>query len=95
MVIGYRYLGGPTADLPVRVSTILNADQVTNAETTSNIAARLAPAPARVAVTGSRLLIGLKVRPQAAALKQWTFEPGRRESGAVLRSERTRHGFNG
>jgi hypothetical protein len=63
VVIGYRYLGGPTKDVPVRVSSILNADQVANEETTANVEARLAPAPARVGVSGSRLLIGLKVRP--------------------------------
>jgi hypothetical protein len=63
VVIGYRYLGGPTKDVPVRVSSILNADQVANEETAANVEARLAPAPARVGVSGSRLLIGLKVKP--------------------------------
>jgi hypothetical protein len=63
MAFGYRYLGGPTTDVPVRLSTILNADQVVNQETTANIAQRLAPAPARVAVSGSRVLIAVKVRP--------------------------------
>jgi hypothetical protein len=63
LVIGYRYLGGPTKDVSVRVSSILNADKVANQETTANVEARLAPAPGRIAVSGSRLVIGLKVRP--------------------------------
>jgi len=63
IVVGYRYLGGPTADVPVRLSTILNADQVIIQETTASIAERLSPAPARVGVSGSRLLFGVKVRP--------------------------------
>ena len=63
MVFGYRYLGGPMTDVPVRLTTILNADQVTNQETAASIAERLAPGPARVAVAGSRLLIAVKVRP--------------------------------
>jgi hypothetical protein len=63
IVAGYRYLGGPTTDVPVRLSTIVNADQVTNQETTANIAERLAPGPARISVSGSRLLFGVKLRP--------------------------------
>ena len=63
IVAGYRYFGGPTTDVPVRLSTIVNADQVTNQETTANIAVRLVPGPARIAVSGSRLLFGVKLRP--------------------------------
>jgi hypothetical protein len=63
IVVGYRYLGGPTTDVSVRVSTIVNADQVTNQETAANISERLAPGPARVSVSGSRLLFGVKLRP--------------------------------
>jgi hypothetical protein len=63
VVIGYRYLGGAATDVPVRLSAIVNADQVTNQETTASIAERLAPAPARMGVSASRLLFGVKVRP--------------------------------
>jgi hypothetical protein len=63
IVVGYRYLGGPTTDVSVRLSTIVNTDQVTNQETAANIAERLAPGPARVSASGSRLLFGVKVRP--------------------------------
>ena len=63
MVVGYRYLGGSAPDVVVRLSTIVNAEQVINQETAANIAARLAPGPARVSVSGSRLLFGVKVRP--------------------------------
>jgi hypothetical protein len=63
IVVGYRYLGGPAADVVVRLSAIVNADQVINQETVANIAERLAPGPARVSVSGSRLLFGVKVRP--------------------------------
>jgi len=62
LVIGYRYLGGGTTDVPVRLSDIVNADQVTNQDTPENIARRLAPGPARVAIPGSRFLIGVKVK---------------------------------
>jgi hypothetical protein len=36
---------------------------VTNQETAANISERLAPGPARVSVSGSRLLFGVKLRP--------------------------------
>ena len=62
IVVGYRYLGGPAANVPVRLTTMVNADQVINEETVANIAQRLVPGPARVNVSGSRLLFGVKVR---------------------------------
>lgn len=62
LVIGYRYLGGATTDVSVRLSDIVNADQVANRDTPENIARRLAPGPARVAIPGSRFLFGVKVK---------------------------------
>ena len=58
---GYRYLGGSTIDLPVRLVSVLNADQVLLGETVDEIAAQFAPGPARVGVRASRLVIALKV----------------------------------
>jgi hypothetical protein len=63
VVIGYRYLGGGPTDVSVRLSEIVNADQVANQDTPENIARRLAPGPARVTVSNSRILIGVKVKP--------------------------------
>jgi hypothetical protein len=61
VVVGYRYFGGPTADLPVQVATILNPDQIIAPQTIADIAQRLAPPPARVSVACSRVIVGLKL----------------------------------
>ena len=63
-VVGYRYLGGPTADVAVSPTTILNADQVIVQQALGDVALRLAPAPIRVSVSGSRVLAGFKVTLQ-------------------------------
>jgi hypothetical protein len=62
VMVGYRYFGGPTVDVPARVTTILNADQVIVQQPIADINARLAPGPARVDLSGSRLVVGLKLR---------------------------------
>ena len=61
VMAGYRYLGGPTVDLPARLVSILNADQVGFAETVDDIAAHLAPGPARAGVAASRLVVAIKI----------------------------------
>ena len=59
-VFGIRYLRAPMVDVPVRVSTVLNADQVINEMTAADIAQQFAPGPARTHVTASRVVVGLK-----------------------------------
>ncbi len=61
VMVGYRYLGGPTVDLPAHLSSILNADQVGFAETVDDIASHFAPGPARVGLSASRVVVALKV----------------------------------
>ncbi len=60
VMVGYRYRGGPTVDVPVRVTTVLNADQIAFQQTIGDITERLALAPARVSTSSSRIVIGLK-----------------------------------
>lgn len=61
LMIGYRYLGGPAVEMPIRVATILNADEITFQQSTTEIQQRLAPAPAQVKIGGSRFRLGLKL----------------------------------
>jgi hypothetical protein len=60
LLLGYRYFGAPATDVSVRVASILNADQVVNQETPATIAQQLAPAPVRLKISESRMLIGVK-----------------------------------
>jgi hypothetical protein len=61
LIVGYRYLGGPKTDVPVRPKAILNLDQVIFQPGVGEIAQWLALAPAHLGVSGSRLVVGLKV----------------------------------
>jgi hypothetical protein len=61
VMLGYRYFGGPTADVPARVTAILNPDQVIVQQTSADIAQRLALAPTRASVSASRVIVGLKL----------------------------------
>ena len=61
VVIGYRYLGGSTVDLPVKLATILNPEQVVNEMSIAEMSQLFAPAPARVRIAASRFVIGVKV----------------------------------
>ena len=60
IIMGFRYFGGPLADVTVSPKTILNADQLTFLLPIADVASRLALAPARMSVSGSRLLLGLR-----------------------------------
>ena len=62
VLVGFRYLGGPEVELPVKVLSIVNADQVINAESPASIAQGLGLEPARFTISASRLMIGIKVR---------------------------------
>ena len=60
LIIGYRVDGGPAADAPVRVTSVLNANEVSFQQTVAEIVQSLAPGPAHVSVSGSRAIVGLK-----------------------------------
>jgi hypothetical protein len=62
IVIGYRYFAAPEIDVTARPAAILNEDQLTFQQSVGDIASRLGAAPMRVALSGSRLVIGVKVR---------------------------------
>jgi hypothetical protein len=61
LMFGYRYFGGPTASVTVQPATVLNADQVLFEQTLDEIAKQLHVAPMQVSVSGSRVIVGLKV----------------------------------
>jgi opacity protein-like surface antigen len=61
VMVGYRYRGGPAIDMPVRVTSVINADQIVFEQTLAEITQQLAPRPAHVDLSGSRLVIGLKL----------------------------------
>ena len=60
VVVGYRYLGGPTGDVAVTPATIVNADQVVNEMSIAEMSRLFAPGPARVRTSASRFVIGVK-----------------------------------
>jgi hypothetical protein len=61
IVVGYRYFGAADRDVAVRPTSVLNADQVTFEQTIGEIASRLGPNAMRVSVSGSRVVMGVKV----------------------------------
>ena len=61
VIAGYRYLGGPAIDVPLRDVTILNPDQILFSQTAEDIRTRLALAPVHLSVASSRVFVGLKV----------------------------------
>ena len=63
LLVGYRYLGGPTADVSVHPSEVLNPSEVFFQQTLDEITRQLALAPVRVSPSGSRLIVGLKFTP--------------------------------
>ena len=61
LTAGYRYLGGPATDVPVRELSVLNPDEIFFAQTPVEIARQMALPPAHVSVASSRFLVGLKL----------------------------------
>jgi len=61
VLIGYRYFAAPALDVPVRVSSILNAGEIANEETVASVSLRVPLAPVRLAVSASRVLAGVKI----------------------------------
>jgi len=62
IVVGYRYVGGPKVELPLRPKTILNPDQIIFQESIADITEQYAVAPVRIGASGSRVVAGLKFR---------------------------------
>ncbi len=58
LLFGYRYLGGPSVDMPVHVASVLNPEEITFAQTIADIERWLAPAPAHVHIAGWHVLGG-------------------------------------
>lgn len=61
LMAGFRFSGGPTRSIPVRVTTILNADQLLFQQSASEIAQQFGPRQARVGVSGARIVVGMKL----------------------------------
>lgn len=61
VVAGIRFLGGPAADVPVRIAAIANADQIVFSQTIENISKQMALPGARLSVAAARTLVGLKL----------------------------------
>ena len=72
LLFGYRYFGGPTVDMPVHVASVLNPEEITFAQTITDIERWLAPAPAHVHIGGWHVLAGVKVRPQSGHERSMT-----------------------
>jgi hypothetical protein len=45
LVVGYRYRGGPTVNMPIRVTTVVNADRIAFEHTIAEISRSLAARP--------------------------------------------------
>jgi hypothetical protein len=62
IIAGYRYLGSRHIDVVVRPTRILNAGELTVTQSIADIATRLGPVPTQLAISGSRVFVGLKFR---------------------------------
>jgi hypothetical protein len=63
IVAGYRFFGGPQADVAASSTTILNADELTFQQSLVDVASRLALAPMQISISGSRVFIGVMFTP--------------------------------
>ena len=63
IVFGYRYFGGPDADVEVSPKTVLNTDELAFEQSPAEISSRLALNPMTMSVSGSRVFVGIKVTP--------------------------------
>jgi hypothetical protein len=62
IIAGYRYLGARRADVLVQPTRIVNPTELIQPASMADIASRLGPVPTRVAMSGSRVFVGLKLR---------------------------------
>jgi hypothetical protein len=61
LVVGYRWLGGSTARVPVRAREVLNAEEIITAMPIEEIEAQLAPGKVEIESSRSRVQVGIKV----------------------------------
>jgi hypothetical protein len=59
-IAGYRYFGGPDADVAVSPATVLNTDEVIFEQSMADIGSRLGPTPLRMSVSSSRVFFGVR-----------------------------------
>jgi hypothetical protein len=59
-IAGYRYFGGPDADVAVSPATVLNADEVIVEQSMADIISRLGRTPLRMSVSSSRVFFGVR-----------------------------------
>jgi hypothetical protein len=62
VLVGLRYFGGGDADVPLRLTRIVNADMLLRTEELSDIRTVLQPAPARLSARALDVVVGLKLR---------------------------------
>lgn len=62
VVVGYRYFDGGDVDVTATAKQILNPDVIGLSQSLDDIASRIAPVHGRLSTSGSRALVGLKVR---------------------------------
>jgi hypothetical protein len=61
VLVGYRFLGRGTVDMAMQVTGITNEDQVFFGETVDTIAKQMTLTPARIDLSSSRIVVGLKL----------------------------------
>lgn len=63
IIAGYRYFGGPGADVAVSSTTILNADELAFEQSIADVSSRLDLTPMRMSVSSSRAFVGVRFTP--------------------------------
>jgi hypothetical protein len=61
LMAGLRFSGGAIQEIPVRVTTILNADEVLLQQSVAEIAQQFEPRPVRLGLSGARIVVGMKL----------------------------------
>lgn len=60
IIAGYRYFGGPGADVTTSPTSVLNADEVIFEQSIADITTRLGLIPMRMSVSSSRVFVGAR-----------------------------------
>jgi hypothetical protein len=61
VIIGYRYFGGPGAEVNLAIGSVVNANEIVFSQPLADIAARLEPTPAHVHISSSRVILAVKL----------------------------------
>ena len=61
-IAGYRYFGGPDANVAVSPTSVLNGDEVIFEQSMADISSRLGPTPLRLSVSSSRVFFGVRFK---------------------------------